>query len=461
MEVSRELLLLYLARERHLTNGCSIWTHYLQGIEYYEDFQADACSSKSSQMAFRIAAGSRVRDVYEAADAHSAIVVGGSAQDVGIVGWMQGGGHGPLSQTYGMGVDNLIQATIVSPQGTLITVNECMHPDLFWAIRGGGGGTFGVVTEVIMKGYPAPTTQSVSFLLSAKTDRELDTFLDAATYFWSELPKLKEAGVSGYSYILPPRHSPWGVWSMAGRYDMFDQPNGTAESLFEPFKQRFASLSDSLNWGTLAAYHSNFFESWNSSIGYEAVGGWDLILGSRLLPARSLTMDVDHLHNTIRNITAGPGTLQTPLQFFMVANSKNRHLNVSLNPAWRDAVLHVVTVGNFRDNATLLEQKNAYDRMTYEVAPQLKSLAPDSGAYINEGDPNDPDWQWTFFGDNYARLKAVKQRYDPDSVLWCRSCVGSEDWMPHSRYGDENGEGRLCRAKSAVRDQGIQYAMEL
>lgn len=55
-------------------------------------------------------------------------------------------------------------------------------------------------------------------------------------------------------------------------------------------------------------------------------------------------------------------------------------------------------------------------------------------------DPFEPEWQWSFFGPNYQRLRAVKEKYDPDGVLWCISCVGSEDWI-------EQADGTLCRAK--------------
>jgi FAD/FMN-containing dehydrogenase len=102
-------------------------------------------------MAATFAAGERVRNVYELAAKHDAVVVAGSAQDVGIMGWFTGGGHGPLSSTYGMGADNVLQIQIVTPTGDFLTANACQNPEIFWAIRGGGGGTFGVVTEVTMR----------------------------------------------------------------------------------------------------------------------------------------------------------------------------------------------------------------------------------------------------------------------------------------------------------------------
>ena len=66
---------------------------------------------------------------------------------------MQGGGHGILSPIHGLAVDNLLEADIVIADGTLLTVNQCWFSDLFWAIRGGGGGTFGIVTRAVYKAH--------------------------------------------------------------------------------------------------------------------------------------------------------------------------------------------------------------------------------------------------------------------------------------------------------------------
>lgn len=394
-------------------------------------------------MAIRVAAGSRVRDAYEAANKQNAIVVAGSAATVGIVGWFAGGGHGPLSSTYGMGVDNVLQVTIVTPEGDLVTANECVHPDLFWAIRGGGGGTFGVVTEVVMKAYPSPTTEAYSFELQINKPENLTALFDAAAFFWSEIPRLKVAGLSGYSFITGPSLSPSNNWTITGRYAIFNKPNGTAESLFTPIKNYFDSQSETVNYGARTSYYPNFFSYWNSTVSFEPVGGVNSILVSRLLPSQALTSDHTHLRDTIQNISLATQTIM----FYPVANSANKYLNISLNPAWREAVLHTITVSAFLDNATHAEQVAAYQRATNELGPQLKSLAPDSGAYFNEGDPNDPDWQYTFFGGNYARLRAVKERYDPEGVLWCQACVGSEDWVPEVQFDGADGQGRLCKAE--------------
>ena len=69
--------------------------------------------------------------------------------------------------------------------------------------------------------------------------------------------------------------------------------------------------------------------------------------------------------------------------------------------------------------------------------PFLRSLAPDTGSYLNEGDTEEPDFGEAYWGDNYARLEELKRRYDPEGVFWCESCVGRGRWR-------EMGDGRIC-----------------
>ena len=79
-----------------------------------------------------------------AADAHGVVVVSGAARTVGAAGgWILGGGHSAISPQYGLGVDNVLQFEVVTPDGQLRTANACQEKDLFWALRGGGAG-FGV-----------------------------------------------------------------------------------------------------------------------------------------------------------------------------------------------------------------------------------------------------------------------------------------------------------------------------
>lgn len=80
--------------------------------------------------------------------------------------------------------------------------------------------------------------------------------------------------------------------------------------------------------------------------------------------------------------------------------------------------------------------------MTDVLIPQIEALTPlgeEGGAYLNEGDFNQPNWQSTFYGGNYQKLLEIKDRYDPAQTFYARTAVGSDRWI-------EREDGRLCRA---------------
>lgn len=81
--------------------------------------------------------------------------------------------------------------------------------------------------------------------------------------------------------------------------------------------------------------------------------------------------------------------------------------------------------------------------MTNELIPILAKLTPNGGAYINEADFQQPDFQTVFYGNNYATLKEIKSKYDPHDMFYAVTAVGRENW-----YEDKTHGGRLCRVPS-------------
>jgi len=105
-----------------------------------------------------VQAGDVYQDVYEQAQARGRFVLGAHCPSVGAAGGFSlGAGYGPASRFYGTGADNMLSAVVVVASGEVVVANETSHADLFWALRGGGGGTFGVVISITYQTYPAPT----------------------------------------------------------------------------------------------------------------------------------------------------------------------------------------------------------------------------------------------------------------------------------------------------------------
>lgn len=102
----------------------------------------------------QIGAGAKLGEVYAALGRHQQSIPAGSCASVGIVGLMQGGGLGIADRLYGLTCDAVLDVEIVTADGQLLQCNERQHADLFWALRGGGGGQFGVITRLTMRTFP-------------------------------------------------------------------------------------------------------------------------------------------------------------------------------------------------------------------------------------------------------------------------------------------------------------------
>ncbi|MFI1004547.1 FAD-binding oxidoreductase [Streptomyces galbus] len=103
-----------------------------------------------------VGAGAKLIDVYRALAAKGVTIPAGSCPTVGVSGLVLGGGHGVVSRAYGLTCDSLTQATLITADGKQLVANATQNKDLFWALRGAGNGTFGVVTELRFRTHPAP-----------------------------------------------------------------------------------------------------------------------------------------------------------------------------------------------------------------------------------------------------------------------------------------------------------------
>jgi FAD/FMN-containing dehydrogenase len=331
-------------------------------------------------MAATIAAGMQDREVYALSHEHGVVVVGGSNPSVGIMGWFPGGGHGPLSSSYGMGADNLLEAQVVTPQGELVTTNACQHSDLFWALRGGGSGTFGIIVDATMKAYPTPQT-TIASLIIYQAQSEV---ANLSSRWWkltadmhAHFPQIKDGGGQGYYTILAPPAVP--AFTMSFFTYHYDSTNETVESLWQPVKDLLDLQQDMASY-TYATYTTpTFFDMWNASTGqaFEAVATGGGRMASRLLTRRALTENVDAVARTF-------GTVGPIIAGHLIANDKNRDLDIALNPGWRDTVTHIIVVSEYNDDDPPEIQERVKDETQSIKAYALKQLSPESGAYFNE-----------------------------------------------------------------------------
>jgi FAD/FMN-containing dehydrogenase len=169
--------------------GLGLWMHHLQGLSIL-DYQSNYYSGK----AIKVAAGMLSVDVSAEAHNHGLSVVSGNCPTVGLVGgFTQGGGLGPLTSRYGLGADQMLEWEVVTLDGRILRATPDSNTDLYWALSGGGGGTFGIAVSAIVKAYPEERTASAN-LTFLSADVSLDAFYEAVEVFHSIIPTLSKAG---------------------------------------------------------------------------------------------------------------------------------------------------------------------------------------------------------------------------------------------------------------------------
>ncbi|KAF8910415.1 FAD-binding domain-containing protein [Gymnopilus junonius] len=385
-----------------------LWTHNMKSLSHNPKFVPDGCSSKTApQSAVNYAAGSQFQEIYQFAEENKLTLVGGSDQSVGAAGgWHQGGGHSALSPTLGMGADRALQYKIVTPDGVLRTANACQNSDLFWALRGGGGGTFGVVIEITVKASPVQSLQVANInwpVTNTNLRQVMSVYIDNAT-------TLAKQGWGGY---------------LTGNLILINPKLSTKQA--QESMQALISLTEKLGGVSNVTQTSTFlgwFNGWvKGTAGTQDNVGLPISMGSRLIPqanhatAKGRAQLLEALLNAFNAAFFSQLCMTTPF----AANQPDEV--TSINPVWRTSLYHVILSNTWDFNATLAERKAAYAASS-KAANFLREITPNSGAYVNEADVHEPNYQFSFWNSKYQRLLQIKNKYDPERVFDCWECVG-------------------------------------
>ena len=416
---------------RSMGNGSvMIWTHNLKTMDFSESFvPRQAPAGTRGIPAVTIGAGVQWSQLYDAVAARNRTIVGGfgAGGSVGAAGgWPMGGGHSALSPVYGLGVDNILQMEVVLADGSFVTTNDYMRPDLFWALRGGGGPSFGIATSLTYRVHPDASLVSGNFQAVTDSMESYVALLDAVQ---SYVPYLSDNGYSGF-YPFAPQFVAFTYIKLNGSVE-------AARAFFAPIYERLGSIPGvNVTFAETVPYrrfHDWYDQGWGHDsanvIGFNYTAsepaGFNAAQASRLLPRR-----VYEDPGTRAQLTQMLSQIPTGGRGFLVcggAVSRVRRDAVAANPAFRDAVV-AMTLGTAFPEGSTPEQVQQFFQVVSSWGQGLRDLTPESGTYLNEADILEPNFTQAFWGENYPRLVRAKRRYDPNLVFVTVQSVGSEHW---------------------------------
>ncbi|WP_209648258.1 FAD-binding oxidoreductase [Kibdelosporangium banguiense] len=328
----------------------------------------------------RVGAGAKLIDVYTGLAKAGRALPAGSCPTVGIAGLTLGGGIGVLSRKYGLTCDRLESATVITADSRVANVSRGSDADLFWALRGGGGGNFGIVTEFVFVTEPAPELAVFSMRFPAGS---VDTVLGAWQEWIAAAPPELWSNL-----IITGGGSP--VCTVGG---CFVGSAAELNSLLSGLKPRPASRT---------VQEKAYLDAMRYFAGGPTTSRQSFVASSRMLqePADSAKItelmtdrtDMDLLLDSLGGAVASvePAASAYPYR-----------------KAFASAQIYQKTDAAKATRATA---------QVGEVRDELGTLVGKTG-YVNYIDPAMPDWANAYYGENLPRLQDVAKRYDPNKVF--------------------------------------------
>ncbi len=406
----------------HSFQGFSTGTGLIIDLAGMRQVQMNAARTRA-----RIGAGANLLHVYEALFSQGRMAIaGGTCPTVGISGLTQGGGIGPFARQYGLTLDRLIGAEIVTADGRRRYISRHHDADLFWAIRGGGGGNFGVVTWFDFAPVPVGM-QNVVIDLTFPW-RHVDRVFEAFQEWVPTVPRNAHPGMTLRTSARAPGATPEvdvSLWhrgprrladALVGEFirAVGVRPSSRDETVGTFFEQEYREYCDGLRPDQCA----------RDTVPPGALPRVGLSTYSEITqdawPAAAIDVLAAQMERWQRSTTLQPAGVNAGLQAGKVI----------IEPV--DGAVHEVATG-----ATAWPHRNGFLCMQYQArvpkgAPRslvdnaqrwldglYSRLAPwRTGAeYSNYGNRNLTRWGTAYYGQNLARLRTIKATRDPGNVF--------------------------------------------
>lgn len=344
----------------------------------------------------RVGGGATWADVDHATHAFGLAVPTGIISSTGVGGLTLGGGLGHLTRNYGLAIDSLIAADVVLADGRFVTANEQQNADLFWALRGGGG-NFGVVTSFVFKAHPIHTDYAGPMLW------EMDQAPYVMRWYRDFITQAPETISGFFAFLIVPPGPPFPEHlhnkNMCGIVWCYTGPMEQAEATFQPIRRMLPPALDLVGPLPHPVLNSMFDALYEP--GHQWYWKADFV--------NDLSDEAIRLH--IKHGSQLP-TMRSTMHLYPINGAAHRVGRNDTAWSYRDATWAEVIVGVDPDPAKK-------DLISNWARMYWNELHPHSagGAYVNFMMEEGEDRVKASYRDNYARLAAVKRRYDPTNFF--------------------------------------------
>lgn len=345
----------------------------------------------------RVGAGCTWADVDHATHAFGLATPSGIVASTGVAGLTLGGGLGHLTRAYGLTIDNLLEADVVLADGRFVTASAEEHPNLFWALRGGGG-NFGIVTSFLFRLHPVHT------LYAGPMFWPIERSAEVLRWYREFLPAAPDELTGFFCFHIVPPAAPFpdelhGA-SICGVVWCYTGPAEQADATFAPIRAKFGPPV--LDWvGPIPhpALQAMFDGLYPPGLQWYWKADFFAELSDEAI--------AQHVA-----FGATLPTVQSGMHLYPIDGAAGRVPATATAWNWRGAKWAQVMAGVGPDPAD-------NDRMVAWARAYWEALHPYSagGAYVNMMMEEGADRVRASYGANYDRLAAIKARYDPTNLF--------------------------------------------
>ncbi len=341
----------------------------------------------------RVGPGCTQGDVDHATRIFGLAVPAGIVSTTGIGGLTLGGGHGYLTRKYGLTIDNLIEADVVLADGSVVTANESQHPELFWGLRGGGG-NFGVVTGFVYRAHPVSMIYGGPMMWEAKDARTVMQWYREAL---SEMPT-ELCAFCGLKTVPSTAPFPKEIWGkkICALIMCYNGTPDKAQKAIKPIKDNLPPpILDAVGPMPFPALQSLFDPLLPKGLQWYWKGDFVKELSDAAISAR------------LEHHAMAPSELS--LMHLYPIDGAVHQVDPS-ETAWncRNATWSMVIAGIDPD-ASKAPDISSWAKNYWEAVHPFNM----KGAYLNFIMEEGQERIKATYGDNYSRLEAVKNTYDP------------------------------------------------
>jgi FAD/FMN-containing dehydrogenase len=434
-----------------------VWTRAMNQVELHDAFVAQgAAAGTAAQPAVSLGAGAMWIDAYAAVTTRGGrYVQGGGCTSVGVTGLVTGGGFGSFSKAFGTAAAHLLEAEIVTADGQVRVVNADREPDLFWALKGGCAGSFGVVTRITLRTHALPDTfGGVSMKVQADSDDSWQALAAEVLRFyrdtlcnphWGEQLRFGGARTLEVAMVFQglsqdaaaAAWAPFVAWLAARpQYTLLEPLRATAlparhmwdADFFRAHAPQFIA-EDTRNdaprthmlWkgdqGQVGWYLHGYASAWMPSA----------LLGDARREDAAAAICAAAAHMPVE-LHCNKGLFGAPAEAIDASRATATHPAVL--DAFALALIGTASGPAYAGSGGVVDEDRAQRgaervQQSYQA---LRTVLPAAPTYVSECDFFQRDWQQAFWGPHYPRLLAAKRRYDPDGLFVIHHGAGSEDW---------------------------------